>query len=282
MAVTHYRKESADLTQESDVTTMHPLISWRSVLAGLLIAFFTMTGLIGLGMAFGGIGLDEETSFQSAGIFSGIWFIASSLISLFIGSYYAARVSKFQTGRVGSAQGLVIASLFLGIFLFQMISTIGSAGQAASSVIGSTASLAGRGVREAAQNPAVINNMGYLAEDALGDLQLKSDPKTVASGLVSRLIQGNVDGARTYLVNQTGISQAEAQARISQLQSQVTQVIDKTKNAAATGLKSTGWALFLMVTMGALAAIGGGALGSRANFRKPLSKEEYFIHHQRV
>lgn len=97
---------------ESDLATSHPLISWRSVVAGLLIAFFTMIGLLGLGMGIGGISMSEETGIQGAGMFTGIWFTVSVLISLFLGSYFAARVSKFQYGRIGSAQGLVIAACF--------------------------------------------------------------------------------------------------------------------------------------------------------------------------
>lgn len=44
-------KRNDDLALESDIASMHPLISWRSVIAGTLIAFFSMIGLLGLGMA---------------------------------------------------------------------------------------------------------------------------------------------------------------------------------------------------------------------------------------
>src|SRR5690606_1555284 len=81
---------------EVETNNFHALISWRSIVAGLLIAMLVMTGLLGLGLAFGGIGLDEDTSARSAGIFTGAWFIGSALISLFAGSYFAARVSKFR------------------------------------------------------------------------------------------------------------------------------------------------------------------------------------------
>lgn len=259
---------------ESDMATMHPLLSWRSVVAGLLIALFTMTGLIGLGMAFGGIGMDEETSLRGAGIFTGVWFIVSALLSLFVGSYFAARVSKFQNGRIGSAQGLVIAALFLGFFLYQTVMAIGNAGQAAGSMVSGAAGALSAGVQRAAQNPTITNAAGNLAEDALGGLDLKSDPQTVATGLASRLVQGNTDSARNYLIAQSNLTQAEADTRINQLQTQTTQALDRAREAAATGLKSTGWSLFLLVLLGALSAVAGGALGSVANFRNPLSREQ--------
>lgn len=264
---------------ESNSSNTHPLISWRSVVAGLLISFFTMAGLLGLGMAFGGISMNEDTSASSAGIFTGIWFLVSALLSLFVGSYFAARVSKFQTGRIGSAHGLVIAALFLGFFFYQTVSAIGSIGSAAGSLLGKTANLAGRGVEQASQSNAITTAVGNMAEDALGDLNLRSDPKVVATGVANRLMSGNVEGAKNYLALQAGISPAEADAKIAQLKIQADKAVGDAKMAAADAMKATGWSLFLMVVLGALAAVGGGGLGSVANFRNPLSREQYQTMH---
>jgi hypothetical protein len=231
---------------------MHPLISWRSVMAGLLIAFFMMIGLIGLGMAFGGIRLDE-------GIFTGVWFLVSALISIFTGSYFAARVSKFQTGRIGSAQGLVIAALFLGFFLYQTLSGVVSVGTGA----GKT------------QLPEVLGTVGQYAEDSLGDLNLRSPPSVVAQGVAGRLIREDAPGARNYLVYQAGITPEEADARIAELKTRADRAVDEGKAKAGAALQATGWALFFLVMLGALASVLGGALGSVANFRNPLNRERF-------
>lgn len=259
---------------EDDHATMHPLISWRSVVAGLLISFFMMIGLLGLGMAFGGINMNEDTSAQSAGIFTGVWFLASALISIFSGSYFAARVSKFQIGRIGSAQGLVIAALFLGFFLYQSLATIMSMGGAAGSIIGKSAGAIGGGVSRVAQEPAVMNTVGQYAEDALGDMNLRSDPGVVAQGVATRLIRGNTEGAKNYLAVQAGITPEEADARIAQLKTRADQAIGDAKAGAGDALQATGWSLFLLVILGALSSVLGGALGSVTNFRKPLSREQ--------
>jgi len=251
----------------------HALISLRAILAGLLISTLTMIGLIGLGLAFGGIGLDEDTSARSAGIFTGVWFLAGSIISLFVGSYFAARMSKFKTGRIGSAQGLVIASLFLGFFLYQSIVAIGSVGSAAGSFLGKTGGAIASGVEKAAGNPTVNNFITEFSEDAIGDLNIRSDVSTVAQGLGSRLLRGDTEGAKNYLAGQAGISPAEADTRIATLKTRMDQTIAETKEGTATALRSTGWSLFLLVALGVLAATGGGALGSVANFRKPLIRE---------
>lgn len=266
-----FRSEGTSVPIESEFQTMHPLLSWRSVLAGLLIAFFCMAGLIGLGMAFGGIGMDQDTSAKSVGIFSGVWFVASVLISIFFGSYFAARVSKFKTGRIGSAQGLVIAALFLGFFFYQIISAIGFAGQATGSIIAKTTGIAGSGVEKMANNPQV----GSVIENALGDLNLRSEPKQVASEVATRLIRGDGEGAKNYLARQAGITPGEADQRIAQLKLQVDESINKIKAATATALESTGWTIFLLVILGALASVLGGSLGSVINFRKPLAKRDF-------
>lgn len=260
---------------EDDHATMHPLISWRSVVAGLLIAFFTMIGLMGLGMAFGGINLNENTSASSAGIFTGIWFLVSALVSIFIGSYFAARVSKFQTGRIGSAQGLVIAAMFLGFFLYQTMSAVVSMGGAAGSVIGKSAGALGTGASEAFQNPGVVNTVSRYAEDTLGDLNLRSGPAVVAKGVANRLIGGDAEGAKNYLALQAGITPMEADARIAQLKTRADKVVDDAKAAAGDALQATGWSLFLLVILGALSSVLGGALGSVANFRNPLTREQF-------
>lgn len=268
-----------------DTTNMHALISWRSVVAGLLVAMFTMIGLVGLGLAFGGIGLDEDTSARSAGIFTGVWFMTATLISLFVGSYFAARVSKFKTGRIGSAQGLVIASLFLGFFLFETVSMIGLVGSSAGRFIGRTGNIFAQGMERANQNPMISNTIGNLSEDAVADLNLRSDPQTVAEGIGSRLLNGDTEGAKNYLARQAGMTPTEADARIAQMKAQVDKYLADAKEATATGLRSAGWSLFLLVALGAFASVAGGALGSVINFRKPLvvqNPEELYPHGRTV
>ncbi len=273
-------KNRTEHVLENDVATMHPLISWRSVVAGLLIAFFTMIGLLGLGMAFGGINMNEDTSAQSAGVFTGVWFLASALVSIFLGSYFAARVSKFQTGRIGSAQGLVIAALFLGFFLYQTMSAVVSAGGAAGSIIGKGASAVGSGAAKISQQPGVMNTVSQYAEDAMGNMNLRSDPGVVAQGVATRLISGNTEGAKNYLATQAGITPAEADARIAQLKVQADKAVGDAKAAAGDALQATGWSLFLLVLLGALSSVLGGALGSVANFRNPLSREQFSAREQ--
>lgn len=253
---------------EPDITNFHPLVSWRSVLAGLLVTTLAMIGLVALGMAFGGVGLGDGSTWQNASIFTGVWFLASAILSLMAGSYFAARVSRFQTTRVGSAQGLVIAALFFSFLMWQTLSALSSAGQA----VGSAASAAGQGLSQLAQNPTV----NHAVEDTLGDLNIPPERvQTVVTGVATRLMQGNAQSAQNYLARQTGITPEEANTRMAALRAQVDQTMIAAREKTASALKGTGWTLFLMIVLGTIAATVGGALGSRSNVRKPLASEHF-------
>lgn len=263
---------SGSMLGDFDIAKFHPLVSWRSVLAGFLVSMFFLAILLSLGMAFGGIGLSDGTTAQRAGIFTGVWFVISTLISLFAGSYFAARISKFHTGRIGSAQGLVIAALFFGVLLFQTMAAIGWAGRTAGVALGGTAAAvsAGAGAAANSDNPAV----NTIVQSAVSDLDLKSDPQAVIAGVGSRMVRGDVDGAKNYLASQAGITPAEADRRLSALRAQVDQAVVQAREATAKGLQATGWTLFITMVIGALAAVFGGATGSIANVRRPIAEVE--------
>src|SRR5690606_24212331 len=188
-----------------------------------------------------------------------------------------ARVSKFRMGRIGSAQGIVIATLFLGFIMLQVFGAIGTIGSVAGNVLGQSGSAIAEGAQRLAQSPNVRTAITNLSNRALGDLNLKSAPSDVAKGIGDRLIAGDVEGAQTYLSRESGITPAEANARIAQAKVQIDQAVDEAKITTGNALKSAGWTLFLLVVLGGGFGALGGGLGSVANFRRPLikSREDY-------
>ena len=104
------------------------LISWRAALAGLAITMLTFFGLIALAIAMGGIALDDGTSAQSAGLFTGISVLLAIAISIFVGSYFSVRLAQINAEAVGSSQGLLVGALFVLFVLFQLVSAIGTIG----------------------------------------------------------------------------------------------------------------------------------------------------------
>lgn len=247
---------------ENDIGTMHPLISWRSVLAGLLIAFLTMTGLFGLALAFGVINI-SATGLDGEGIFPGVWFLVSALISIFIGSYFAARVSKFQTGRIGSAQGLVIAAIFLSFIFVRTFSP------------GMTFLAANSGALRLEDQQVVMNPVLQIVEESIVNLNLRSGLNVAAKGVATRLVRGDKENAGKYLRIESGISPEVANAYIVQMKPTVDKTIDGARSLIEDSVRDTGWALFLLVILSSLSSVLGGALGSVANFRNPLSREQF-------
>lgn len=252
-----------------DASAFHPLLSWRSILAGILVSFLTMAGLVGLGMAIGGIGLDDGATARNAGLFSGVWFLGSAVLSVFAGAYLAARVSRFRANRIGAAEGLVVAALFLGIFLYQSLMAMGWIGRTAGMAAGAAGGAAATRIESMMDNEVVHT----IVEDAILDLDMKAEPKTIISGVATRLMQGNTQEATAYLARQTGIDQAEANQRIDQLRAEVNRAAVAAREATADALQASGWALLALVVFGAMAGAAGGALGSRSNFRRPLAFE---------
>lgn len=246
----------------------HPSMSWRSVVAGLVIALFSYVLLMSLGVAIGSVSLIDglQTDAGNAGIMAGLWMIVAAALSLFVGSYLASRVSKYVAPMVGSAQSAVITALFFGVLLFQMAATLGAASRTVGSMMGGAA----QGAMNLSSYPAVQGVVG----EALGGLNLNSSPEVVAQGVATRLLRGDAESARDFLAAQAGMTPTEAQARIDQAQTDVRAALAQAGSEAARAMSTAAWSLFAMMVVGLLAAVGGGVFGSRTNVRKPLSRSE--------
>lgn len=251
-----------------ETIAVHPLISWRSVIAGLFVSLLTYIMITALGVAMGAASLVNglETTTQTAGIAAGLWIIGTTAVSLFCGAYFAARISRYPARVVGSAQGVLIASLFFAILVFELAATLGIAGRA----VGSMVSTAGSGVSSAAASPQVQD----VIQEALEGLNLKSEPKAVIEGVAVRLVQGDSVKARDFLARQTGLTPAEAEARINSMREQVQETLSEIGEQTARTLSAAAWILFGLMAVGLLAAVGGGVLGTRTNFRHPIMTEE--------
>jgi hypothetical protein len=267
-----------DTNVEQELQSMHPLVSWRSIAGGLFISFFTMVGLIGLGLAFGGTGIDQETTVKSLGLYTGIWFLISAIISLFCGSYFASRISKISSPRVGSAQGLIIAALFLGGFLFEVVVSIGGAGRLTRDLMTRTSAMMESPTERLSQAPAIKE----MIQDVVGNLTLKNDPNFVIASIAAKLIRGDESSAANYLAEEASISTLEAQDRIINLKLKIDDSIQKAKMITGAAMKSIGVSLFLLVFFGGIFSILGGSLGSFTNIRKPIitQKRDYVAREQ--
>lgn len=72
-------------------------ISWSAVFAGVLVAIVVqmLLTLLGLGIGLGTIDpLEERSPMAGLGTGSAIWYIISSLLSLFVGGWIAGRLAS--------------------------------------------------------------------------------------------------------------------------------------------------------------------------------------------
>jgi hypothetical protein len=220
-------------------------------------------------MGIGGLSLvntiQDNSSGNALAIGSGFWIVLCALVSLFVGSYFAARVSNYITGRIGATQGLVIASVFFLFMALNLGITIGATSRGVGNVIGAV----GGGVADLSKNQQVQQ----IADQLIVDRNLKSEPEVVVAGIVSRIAQGNTEGAKSYLANQAGMTRAEADQRINQVSAQLNTALKDAGVAAGRVVSGMGWTFFAIILFGTLCACLGGALGSRANFRHPLTRD---------
>jgi hypothetical protein len=250
-------------------TTMEPRsVHWRGVFAGVFVAMLTYFVLMSLGLAIcaGQVkdmiqGVDAGRGL-SAG--AGIWLLVTVLISLFVGSYASSRVSGLIVTRVGYTQGAVIAALFFTLMLTQA----GIALSALTSGLGVVKDAAGGAVSQAMNS----DQLNAIVDDAMGDLNFRSPPQIVSAGILSRLLRGDSDSAITYLSVQTGMSRADAQARLENVANQVKTTAADLGQRSADAARALGWSSFVTMLLGSLAAMFGGAIGAQINIRRPVDE----------
>ncbi len=245
------------------------LISWKSIFSGLLVAMITYSTLIALGVSMGGASASNliQDGGNASGLATGaaVWMLFSVLLSLAAGGYFAARTSVLITGRMGAAQGLVIAALFFGFMMYGAGKTLGMAGSGLSSALGTVSD----GVGSLSSSVTVQN----AVENNLSGMNLKSPPNQVVQGLVSRLLQGDNESAKMYLSAQTGLPPAEVDARFARIETDFKSSLQAAGIKAADAVAKTGMAVFWMFVAGIAAATLSGAAGTRLNFKMPIADE---------
>lgn len=142
-------------------------ISWAAVFAGLIIAVFIQLALTLLGLAIG-LGTVDATNHNTPGaglaIGSGIWYVVSLLISLFLGGWVAGRLAKDKHTSESVIHGLLVCGLMFILTFYLLSSAVGSIIGGAGSIVGKTISTAAPSIKDAVQDRYAGNN--NLANDS--------------------------------------------------------------------------------------------------------------------
>ena len=255
-------------------------VSWSSILAGVTAAIAVQLLLnlfgIGVGAATIGPGQGQQTG-QGLAVGAAIWFVFSSIVSLFVGGWIAGKLARTTNKRDGALHGFVAWAL-ASLVLFYLLSTaVGSLLGGAASVLGQTASLAARGAQ--AVTPTATNLIAQAAgttpeqvQADAGDLARDPNFQAFVAGVIrnGQVTPQDRQALANLLVDRRNMSGQEANATIDRWQAQIAQAVQQTKQAAAqaattaaSGVSKGAFGSFFALLLGLASALAGSWTGTR-------------------
>jgi hypothetical protein len=227
------------------VVPIHKRVSWGAIFAGVAIALTIQIVLGLLGVALGASSFDplkEQNPGKGIGIGAAIWLVVSSLIAMFIGAWFAGRLSGGPR-LDGRLHGLLTWSVATLMTVY-LIST------AAGNLLGGAAKLLG--------NVGVATAQSAKSGDLQGQLrQMGIDPDALKARAQAALPPGTPTptGRTQYDPEQAAQSQAD-QARVEQRAREA-------GDTAARGVAHGAFWSFVLLALSAFAASLGGDRGAR-------------------
>lgn len=265
MNETYSETQSLSSNQSTNIPLGTKRVCWKGIFVGIFAAIWTHLLLMSLGFGIGGLSL-KNLNMDDAGGFSvatGIWLVASTVIALFVGGYLANRTARIGSPRLSAIQGIATAAAFF----FILTVSIGMGVSAISSGIGKIASVAGEASSGIASQPIIQNSI----EDGISNLELRRDSSAVIQGLATRLIRGDTQSAKNYLISNSNLSEAEADQKIAMLRTNFDRAANQAKETTGNIISAAGWMSFAVLLLGAIAAALGGLLGYRVNTKATVA-----------
>jgi hypothetical protein len=276
-----------DRWRKYDRFALQQRISWRALLAGLVIVvavqilLATLGAGIGLSMVHQQPGDTPDASSFSMG--AGLWWLVSNLIALCFGGYLAARLAGVASRYDGMLHGLVLWALATLVAVYLLTTAIGGVLGGAYNIMESTLGAAGSTLKTAAA-PAIrdvaasspVNIQSYLQK-------ADADPRTMSAQDAQKEIayqlpiyEAGGSGAPAakqriiaIMAAQMNISQDEATTRFNDLQNRATnvknQAVQTAQNVGAKTARVTSEAAFLAfgsLLLGAIFAALGGSIAA--------------------
>jgi MFS family permease len=142
-----------------------PRLAWGPVIAGVILSMIVYLLMSVLGTAIGASllsPLSKPDPLHGFGLGSGIWVIVTTVVAVFVGSYFAGRCAPV----LGWLHGLLSWAVMILLVAYGMTSLVGSAVSTAGSVAAT-----GAQVGAAAANQGGANNSPSLMASATQQLQ---------------------------------------------------------------------------------------------------------------
>jgi hypothetical protein len=275
-------------TTLSGGTHVHRRILWAAIFGGVILVVVVqlLLSTLGAGIGLGTVNVNAGTTPDASnlGIGAGAWWLISSCLALFCGSYVAAWLAGIEIRFDGALHGLVTWGIATLLTLFLLTSAIGGIIGGGFSALGSVTSAAGSGVSEAAKpiaqaagvSPDVIQQQAqaYLqpANPDPATMSPQDAQKEVAKNLVT-YARGGADAPAakerviSIMAAQMKISHEEAakrfddaQAKLQQTKDQAVQTAKNAADASAASASKAAFAAFGVLLLGGVAAALGGSL----------------------
>lgn len=267
---------------------IHRRISWAAIFGGVIMVVVVqlLLSMLGAGIGLGTVNVNAGNTpdASSLGIGAGVWWVISSCLALFFGGYVAAWFAGIEIRFDGVLHGLVTWGIATILTIYLLTSAIGSIIGGGFNALGSVASAAGEGVKDAAQPVAQAAGISpdMIQQQAQAYLQpTNPDPASMSPQDAQKEVVRNLttyagggtdaDAAKerviTIMAAQGHMSHDDAAKRFDDAQAKLKQakdkVMQKAKDAAdasAAAASKTSFAAFGDLLLGAIAAALGGSL----------------------
>jgi hypothetical protein len=275
-------------------------VSWGAIIAGAVVSSALSLALLMLGAGIGLVSVspwsNNNVSVATFGILAAAWFIAVQLFASGVGGYLVGRlrtrwVSVHTDDEVyfrDTAHGLIVWGVGAIVTAWLLASgaasvVSGAAHAAGSAVAGPAAQVAGQAASSDGSSAAYFTDMLFRTDrpDTSGDSAAAR--AEVGRILATDALSGEMPAAdRTFVAQvvaaRTGLSQADAEKRVSdvveQAKSAKNKAIDVAKNTAEaarkTGVYVALWA-FISLLIGAFSASYMATVGGRVRDDLPMA-----------
>jgi hypothetical protein len=266
----------------------------------MIVAVQLLLSLLGAGIGLGTVNTNAGTTPEasSLGIGAGVWWIVTTLISLAFGGFVAAWLAGIEERWDGILHGLIAWGIATLLTVYLLTSAAGSIIGGGFSALGSVASAAGSGVKEAAQPLAQAAGVtpDVLQQQVQSYLQpANPDPATMSpqdaqKAVVTNLAayaKGGADAAaaKERVINIMAAQQKvshdqaakqfeDAQAKLKQEKDQAVQAAKNAADASAAAASKTSFGAFAILLIGAVAA----ALGGSFAVQRRYATRQHVIH----
>jgi hypothetical protein len=274
-------------------------ISWGAIIAGAILTLVVQIMLALLGVGIGTATLDPagngSPDLSTLGSASGLWTMGTVLVATFVGAYAAARLAGTPEKGDGVLHGIITWATSTLVVVYLLTSgvsaviggTFGALGSSVSSLTNAVTSLGPqslsalpdgieadarallqRGEQQVDQAADAATQQGQQAADtarqATGEADLAKAVPEIVAGLAKDATPEQRQAAVTVISQQAGISQQEAEQRLTQFQATYDQAVEKAKVAAdqaAETVSTASFASFVALLLGMIVAAVGGLVG---------------------